>query len=47
MSLSREQVEKVARLAELHVRPEELPALAEQRNVTSPKSSVLPSARTI
>lgn len=30
MSLSREQVEKVARLAELHVRPEELPALAEQ-----------------
>jgi aspartyl-tRNA(Asn)/glutamyl-tRNA(Gln) amidotransferase subunit C len=30
MSLTPEQVERVARLAELHVRPEELPALAEQ-----------------
>jgi aspartyl-tRNA(Asn)/glutamyl-tRNA(Gln) amidotransferase subunit C len=30
MSLTREQVEKVARLAELHVPPEELPALAGQ-----------------
>lgn len=30
MSLTPEQVERVARLAELHVRPEDLPALAEQ-----------------
>lgn len=30
MSLTKEQVERVARLAELQVRPEELPALAEQ-----------------